>query len=154
MIELLDKLELRVAAAVAGLAFDDPANPGETRPPRVVRGGLPPKRGGGTAQGEDFPFVIVRPAGGAGSRKDTRPAFRLIGGVYTAGAISDGLDAIDQLLEALLGLWDQRAFTPYRLTDDVAWSFGDDRDHVQPHPYYYLTMDMTFVGAPRAGVKR
>jgi len=154
MTGLLDTIETRVLAAVAGLAFDDPANPGATVTPRIVRGGLPPKRSGGPVQGEDFPFVIVRPMRGAGNLKALRPAYRLVGGIYTAGAIDDGIIAVDRLFEVLSGLWSDRAFTPYRLADEMTWFFGDEKDGVQPHPYYYVTFDMQFIGAPRAGYRR
>lgn len=108
-------------------------------------------KGQGYEKNEEFPFIRVALC--AGEFRARRPApfvIHLVGGVYTAGSVADGVRDITQLTLALGEIVNSRSFPPYKLADSVSFSIGDPAEGsegLQPHPMYYMTMKLEFISA-------
>lgn len=152
MIIVMDLLKTRIESLLAGEVFEDPANAAGSTP-LVKIGSLDPKRSG-QQNDEDFPFVIIRPRTGSSSLREMDMTLQVIAGIWTSGNVLAGFTTIDRMLEILLNLQADRTYTPYRMGLPVSWYLGDKEDGNQPHPYYYLTIDMPFKRAPQATTRR
>lgn len=152
MIVLLNQLKTRIDDLFLGELFEDPTNPSGSIP-MVKIGSLDPKRSG-QQNDEDFPFVIIRPRTGISAMKELNIVLQVIAGIWTSGDILSGFTSIDRMLEILLNLQAPRAYTPYSMASPVSWYLGDKADGNQPHPYYYLTIDLPFKRAPQAKTRR
>ncbi len=152
MIILMDQLKTRIEAILSGEIFEDPANALGSIP-LVKIGSLDPKRSG-QQNDEDFPFVIIRPRGGESSLRESDIVLQVIVGTWTSSDVLAGFTGIDRILEILLGLQTARTYTPYRMAMPLSWYLGDKEDGNQPHPYYYLTIDLPFKRAPQATTRR
>ena len=146
MIDLLREIEARVAAILTGELFDDPA--GGSSEPMVLVGGLDPKRSGQKNE-EDFPFVVIRPLQGGSTLHDETETVQIIAGIFTAGDVLSGITEIDRMKELLGSLAADRVFTPYLMEAGMKWQWGENKTGHQPHPYYYLTIQVPFKRAPR-----
>lgn len=109
-----------------------PVKNGDPRPPQVVPGFLPPKRG---SEHDDFPFVIVRPV--KGSCDETASAtVNLIVGVYdeSVKGFEHCLNIMTRLRTAVCekGVVANR----YQLTRPITWELPEE----QPYPQWLLLM--------------
>lgn len=152
---LLAAIKARLLVLLAGVSYDDPV--GGQSPPAIWFGSLPPKRSE-TEQGQDFPFVVIRPLAGSADRSEQLSTIRLICGIYSGeDDIETGVDQVHDLAERLLAIQRERGFAPYRLNLPVTWKFGDETDPGnpgnQPHPFYFLTIDLSFKTGPLADLK-
>lgn len=152
MIIVMDLLKTRIETLLAVEIFEDPANVSGSVP-MVKIGSLDPKRSG-QQNDEDFPFVIIRPRAGSSSMREIDMVIQLIAGIWTAGDILAGFTAVDRMLGLLMDLQTDRTYTPYRLALPISWHLGDKNDGNQPHPYYYLTIELPFKRAPLATTRR
>lgn len=150
MTDLLDLIADRLGLALVGEEFDDPE--GGQMVPRIHQWTLPPKRSA-TADGEDFPFVLLRIVRG---KEEDRGEItvRLIGGLYASDDEADGNADAVRLLEIMLGLAGQRSFTPYSMALPVRWWLGDEEQGVQPHPQYFATVELAFTRQATATKRR
>lgn len=152
---LLAAIKARVTTLLTGVVYDDPV--GGQSPVAIHLGALPAKRSE-TDQGQDFPFVVIRPLGGSGDRAEQLTTVRLICGIYSGtDEIETGVFQVHDLAERLLAIQSERGFKPYRLILPVTWKFGDESDPGnqgnQPHPFYFLTIDLSFKSASLADLK-
>lgn len=97
----------------------------------------------------NFPFVVARPGIGAERIPDGMIDIRLVCGVTTPGDYLSGEEALDRLLGILLQLPYNQSFTPYSL-ENISYRPGQYsrnpyEEGRQPHPKYYLTMDLSFI---------
>ncbi len=117
-------------------------------PPQIVETMLPSKDRT-YQEGQDIP--LVRWAIYEGAFEARRPApfsVMLTGGIYTPGTIIDGTRDITALAMALGKIVDNRSFPPYRLNTPVGFTIGSPEpgsEGLQPHPYYWLTMQLQFL---------
>lgn len=153
MTDLMTLVLARLTTLVAGEVFDNPVSPPATMALSLESGFLPPKRSG-TSEADDINFVVARIMRGKESQKQGGIIVRLIGGIHTNGDKDDGQEDIERLLDLLLGMLDQRTYTPYSLDAEAEWFFGDPEEGVQPHPKYYVTVDLTFKRQPTATKRR
>ncbi len=147
MLDLLDKVLARIAVLTEGELWDDPSTEDGKTALRGYRGMLPLKRST-PEQKHDHPLVVARILNGSEGGRQGVITVRIIGGLHTHGDIDDGLVDIDRLLGLLLRIPEQRDYLPYALEEDVAWYLGDPEEGVQPHPKYYVTVDLEFTRAP------
>jgi len=141
MIELLTAIQTKLVAILAGQEFSNPA--GGVSVPNVKIGGLYPKRSGEPAD-EDFPWVVVLPMGGSKDPREGRGTVQIVAGIWTDGDVLEGFTSIDRMTELLLTISEDRGFSPYRLSLPVPWQLGD-KDGQHPHPYYLVTISLSFV---------
>lgn len=153
MTDLITMVIARLATLTAGEFFDNPVSPPATMALSLESGFLPPKRSG-SSEADDINFVVARIMRGKESQKHGGIVVRLIGGIHTNGDKNNGQEDIERLLGLLLGMLDQRTYTPYSLDAEADWYFGDPEEGVQPHPKYYVTVDLTFKRAPTATNRR
>lgn len=143
MTGLIAEVIARLQTLTAGEEFDNPVSVGATSPLKFEKGFLEPKRQGASAA-DDINFVLVRIKGGIGRRREGQVVVRLIGGIHTNGDKDAGQADIERLLGLLVGIEEKRGFTGYRLSPKPPWFFGDPEEGIQPHPKYYVTVDLTF----------
>lgn len=161
MFLLLRELKAAIEAAFSGTVYREPqqraGTPETYSPPRVYIGALPPKRQA-PGQGEDAPFVVIRPRAGEitesnGVRAES-VTVALLAVVYTAGGEADGAEEIDSLLARLRLLLCERRLWAGRWEREfpLRWEAGSplpQDENQQPHPYAQGKIDVTF-SAPAA----
>lgn len=150
MTDLLDLIIDRLGVLLTGTTWPDPE--GGELAARLYKSVLPAKRSAGA--GEDFPFVLARIMGGSEAQAEGLITVRIIGGLYSATDEEAGNDDIQELADLLLQMADTRSYTPYKLALPVDWWLGDKEHGVQPHPEYYVTVDLRFKRAPTAKNRR
>ncbi len=146
MTGLLNEIKARLEAILTGEEFEDPAGTAAAPMVRIV--GLDPKRSGQQNE-EDFPFVVVRPRSGSSTLSDETEMVQIIAGIYTSGDVSAGFADLDRMKELLTGLKKDRIYTPYKMNPGMEWEWGDPKTGQHPHPYYYLTINVSFKRAPQ-----
>ena len=160
MDSLIAAIKDRVTTLLAGATYDNPAG-GEPVPARIYFGAIPAKRTRDD-QGQDFPFVVIRPLGGTGGREAEQVNIRLICGAYTAADDADpgappeevGALVAQDLAWRLIQIKRRRGgFKPWQLTLPVEWKAGDGDDGNQPHPYYLINIDLVFKAPPQADIQ-
>jgi len=147
MLDLLDAVLARATELTKDELWDDPATTSGKRTLRTYRGSLPPKRSTND-QGHDHPFLVARILNGGENTMQGRITVRLVGGLHTHDTVDDGLVDIDRLLTFLLQIPLVRDYLLYTMEEDVSWFFGDPKDGGQPHPKYYVTVDLVFTRSP------
>ncbi len=149
MIDLINMVKARAVSLTAGMQLDNPVDaPAGKRNIAFYSHGVPPKKDPKSDQ-EDFPFVAVRLLAGSEETRAGLITVRLIGGIFTWGDFEAGGADIISLQDILLKLQQQKAFSPYTLKQPLKWWLGD-KAGMQPHPYYYLTIDCQFSRQPLA----
>lgn len=151
MIDLLDMLKERLKTIFEGSAFEEPGSENSVEP-LVKTGYLDPKRAG-SVNDDDFPFVLIRPLSGSGDLREETITVQLHGGIYVSGDMLSGFTALEDLIGRLLLLQQERTFTPYRMALPFTWKHGE-KDGQQPHPYYFVTVNLLFKRAPQALSRR
>lgn len=149
MNDLTAQLKTRILALLTGVEYDDAA--GGKISPSVHLGALPPKRSGTTPE-QDFPFVVIRALLGKDNRQERTITVRLICGSYSDSDIEAGVWQSQDLANRLLALQKERGFAPYRLDLPVEWRSGDGEEGNQPHPYYFIKIDLRFKAPPLADI--
>lgn len=153
MLDLLDMILANVTTLTAGELWDDSATEdlpvGEQTKKTLdtYRGGLPPKDSDDESESR-HPFLVARLLTGGEDVSLGRIKVRLLAGLHTHGGVDDGLVDVDRLLGLLLQIPKDRNFSPYTLEEGVTWCQGNQKDGLQPHPKYYLTVDLEFTRAP------
>ena len=113
---------------------------GQSRPPLVVDGYLPPKR---STNADDFPFVIVRAEGGVSQMGQTSVEVSFIIGSYTTE--TDGyaycLEIMQRIRTALCQLPNQTLNARYQLEFPIEWRNVPD----QPYPQWLIEMTTHWV---------
>ncbi len=142
MNELLVKIAARAAELVAGSSYYTPDG---GKSPAIYLGALPPKRSD-LANPADFPFVVIRPAAGSKERGKTKAKILMICGVAISAdaEIDAGVAAVHDLADRLLNISADRSFSPWVLFFPIQWRMGDGEDFSQPHPFYYVTIELEF----------
>ncbi len=97
----------------------------------------------------NFPFVVARPGIGAEKIQDGMIDIRLVCGITTPSDYLSGEEDLDRLLGILLQLPYNQVFNPYSL-ESISYRPGQYsrnpyEEGRQPHPKYYLTMDLSFI---------
>ena len=130
---LADELRKLIANAVADYRL--PVKNGEARPPQVVNGYLPLKRG---SNDEDFPFVLVRVEGAKTEQDSTVVDVAIIVGCY-----AETFDGHEYCLNVMSRIRNALTFLPgwilagkYALNFPIEYSILPD----QPYPYWQLDM--------------
>jgi hypothetical protein len=158
-------VQTRLAGLLAGQSFDDPD--GGVRALRTFVLGLPAKRET-AAQGQDYPFAVIRLLGGDETLLDGKLRVRIIGGLWVNPAAGEDLDGdgtvegaadgddgrlaraerdVGRLLTAIRALGADGNYSPYSL-EAMKWWLGDE-DGQQPEPdLYYITADLVFTQEP------
>lgn len=149
---LLDQVIVRLSELTAGQQFYDPAAEalGDLR---LYKWALPPKRRD-AAVGQDFPFIVARIMGGRSDQRRDGIKIRLYCGLRTDGDEAAGNADIERLADLLQPIIVGRSWTPYSLAMPLDWFFGDPDHGVQPHPDYFLTMDLLFQAHATATKRR
>ena len=153
MLDLLDMVLARVAAVTSEELWDDsvteglPVDQQSLVALRLYKGGLPPKESAEESENK-HPFLAARLLNGVEGVSLGRIKVRLMAGLHTHGTVDDGLVDVDRLLGFLLQIPADRNFSPYTMEEGVVWSQGDPKSGLQPHPKYYLTVDLEFTRAP------
>ncbi len=152
MTGLLDLVITRLAELTAGQQFYDPALQAQGDP-RLYKWALPPKRTDAAA-GQDFPFIVARIRSGRSDQHRDSIIVRLYCGLRTDGDEAAGNADIQRLADLLLPITSSRSWPPYSLALPLDWFFGDPEHGVQPHPDYFLTMDLIFQAHATATKRR
>lgn len=120
--------------------FRLPVKNGEPRAPRIYNGYLPPKRSG---QGDDFPFVLVRPDAGETDGEETEVTISIVVGCYTEEF--DGheicLNIMQRIRHALFTLENGILANKYVLHTPFKWRNYED----QPYPLWQLDIETKWV---------
>lgn len=100
-----------------------------SKKPVVIDGYLPPKR---TSEGDDYPFVIVRPVKGAADDDSCTCTVQIAVGVLDADSDGYGtaLEMVRTILNGLMTLKDRRLDDRYNLSLPVSWEVPQE----QPYP--------------------
>lgn len=126
---------LRIHLAKALENFRLPVQNGEMRQPQIVNGFLPPKR---SKDGDDFPFVIIRPSSGSTERENTDTLVDIIIGCYSEDM--DGyelcLNVLSRIRNALTMMPNQTIDGRFRLGFPISWKL----DETQPYPLWQIDM--------------
>lgn len=113
---------------------------GQSRPPQIIDGYLPPKR---STNEDDFPFVIVRAEGGVSQMGRTSVEVSFIIGSYTTE--TDGyahcLEIMQRIRTALCQLPNQTLNARYQLEFPIEWRNIPD----QPYPQWIIEMTTHWV---------
>ena len=127
---------------------------GSEKAPQIVDPMLPGKDRS-HQEGEEFPLVRWAIFNGEFARMSPAPfSVRVDAGIYTGGSIIDGDRDIRELLMALGKIVETPWYKPYKLRDPVKFDLGSPDLHaqgIQPHPYYWATLYLSFIVATGHG---
>lgn len=148
-----------LTAAVADLRYCSKptvtsVNPtGDLVVPQVITPMLPAKAAG-YQEGGELPLCRWLITSGHFSMRQYQPfKVQLDLGLYTPGTIEDGNAAILEFAMAVGGhLVKYPWYKPYKMIDDIEFHIGSREAESlgsQPHPYYWATMLLDFVGGTR-----
>lgn len=142
-------LTARLVELTEGLVFYHKPTE-ELKAPKII-GTMLAEKQADYKEAEEFPFVRWVVSGGEFARMSTAPfSVMLDAGIYTNGTVTEGCEAITELVMALGKVVEKPWFSPYKLRSRVRFVLGDpDNNHLgmQPHPYYYGRLYLEFVVA-------
>jgi hypothetical protein len=146
MNDLISQIVARCDALTAGQLFDDPAE-GAALPVAVYAHALPIAE---TPEdhAEQVPSVVVRLIGLEESNNKINPLVRVIGEIYTAGGVTDGMADLLRLVDCLRPLVERGPgnLAGYKIIPPVVWQLGDKDAGNQPHPFYQFQADLRIAG--------
>ena len=123
------------AAATADFRMETPDG-NAMKAPAIFDGYVPRKR---SADGEDFPFVLIRPTGGSAGDEESSIDVKIIVGCASQddNGYRYAINVAERIRIALVALPDRMLDRRFMLTMPVKWDLSDD----QPWPSWLLSMD-------------
>ena len=143
---LITAVAARCTALVAGQLFDDP-NGGSALAVQVHSHALPvvdmPDE-----KAEQSPYLVVRLVGIEESAGTVTPIVRLIGEIYTADNVAEGMTDLLRLVDLLRPLAGRGPgnLPGYKIIPPIVWQIGDKEGGNQPHPFYQFQADLRIAG--------
>ena len=135
---LCDHLLKLCAAATANFRLETPDGRA-FKAPAVFDGFVPRKR---AENGDDYPFVLIRPTGGRAGDEESSIQVRII--IGCASQEDNGyryvMGVAERIRIALAALPDRMLERRFMLTMPVEWQLSDE----QPWPAWLLSMDTTW----------
>lgn len=97
---------------------------------------------------EMVPYVVVRLMGMEESHNKINPLVRVIGEIYTADGVADGMADLLRLVDCLRPLVERGPgnLAGYKIIPPVVWQLGDKDAGNQPHPFYQFQADLRIAG--------
>jgi hypothetical protein len=141
IVELLDLVAAAVTDLTAGTTWEQRGSAVEVA--LDIHTGALPVRSGATADDEEAPFVLVKPGPITFGRPQDGCGCTVVAATWTSGGISDGLAEQDRLLVLLAGL-KNAPISGWKLMLPVTGTVGDPETRINPHPYYYFSLELNY----------
>jgi len=144
---LVAAVAARCTALVASQFFDDPNTEGVGVPITVHAHALPVVDTPDD-RAEQSPYVVVRLVGIEESAGKYTSIVRIIGEIYTADGVAEGMADLLRLVDCLRPLVERGPgnIAGYKLIPPIVWQLGDRETGNQPHPFYQFQADLRFAG--------
>lgn len=156
MFDLLDLVQARFTAIMAGQTFDKPL--GGSGEITVLQLGVQSRKA--SLGDEEYPFVLVRLRGGTDNPGSSKVTVELVCGIYVKpdrdadgdvdaddDLISPAKAAMTTVLSGFRALAADGNYSPYSF-ESMSYRIGD-KDGLQPGPdYYQMTAELEFSLAP------
>lgn len=146
MNSLVAAIVSRCQTLVTGQKFDDPSGGADLA--ITVHAHALPVAESPEDKAEQSPYLVVRLVGLEESQAKFNPVVRVIGEIYTADGVADGMADLLRLIDCLRPLVERGPgnIAGYKIIPPIVWQIGDKETGNQPHPFYQFQADLRFAG--------